>query len=141
MRDFTKWEKQYHYPHMRDFEIALIEKFIEKNPEAYDEVAYSYPVGNGAPSNPIVNEETEGSIEYLYYKKIDMVCKKGSTIDLIEVKKRAGASAVGQVKGYKALLELDEPSMRVSKCKVLTDQSSPDLEHIAKIEGVDIIVV
>ena len=141
MREFVKFEKRVHYPHMRDFEIGLIEKFIEKFPDAYNEVAYSYPVGSGAPADPIVNDETEGSVEYLYFKKIDMVCKKGNTIDLIEVKKKAGASAVGQVVGYKNLLELDEPQTKVTKCKVLTDQTSSDLAHMAKMQDVDIIVV
>ena len=141
MREFVKWEKQYHYPHMRDFEIELIEKYIEKFPDAYDRVAYSYPVGHGAPSNPIVNDETGGSDEYLYFKKIDMLCKKGNTTEIIEVKKKAGASAIGQVKGYKDLLELDEVNTKVSQCVILTNETNSDLEIMAQKAGVKIIVV
>lgn len=126
---------------MRTYEIGLIERYIERYGDAYDTVAYSYPVGAGAPANPIVNDETEGSVEYLYFRKIDMLCKKGDSIDIIEVKKRAGASAVGQVVGYKDLLELEEKPLKVRKCIVLTDETNPDLEYIAKMQGVTIIVV
>ena len=141
MRDFVKWEKQAHYPHMRDFEISLIERFIEKYPNEYDKVAYSFPVGAGAPADPIVNQETGGSAEYLYFQKIDMVCKKGSTIDIIEVKKKAGASAVGQVVGYRDLFVLEQKPNTIPKCIVLTDQTNPDLEYIAKMQKVQIVVV
>lgn len=141
MRDFTKWEIQYHYPHMRDFEVNLIEKYILEYPRAYEEVAYSYPVGHGAPTNPIVNDETEGSVEYLYYKKIDILAKKQGKITIIEVKKKAGASAIGQVLGYRDLYILDEKLSTKPSCVILTDEASPDLLHIAKKQGVEIIVV
>lgn len=141
MREFVKWEKQAHYPHMRDFEIDLIERYIKKQPDAYEKVAYSFPVGHGAPADPIVNDETEGSVEYLYFKKIDMVCLYGQYVDIIEVKKKAGASAVGQVLGYRDLYILDEKPLTKPNCIILTDEASPDLLHIAKMQGVDIIVV
>ena len=141
MREFVPWGKRNHYPHMRDFEIALIEKFIEKNPDFFDEVAYSYPVGHGAPADPIVNDETEGSVEYLYYKKIDIFGRKQSTTSIVEVKKKAGASAVGQVLGYRDLYVLDEKPSIVPKCIIITNEASPDFQHIAEKQGVKWFVV
>lgn len=141
MREFVKWEKQYHYPHMRDYEISLIERFIEKFPDAYDTVAYSYPVGAPPPFDPRVNMETGGSEEYLYQRKIDMVCKKGTAIDIIEVKKKAGTGAIGQVLGYRDLFLRDEKPKERVNVLILTDGTSNDLEYIAKKEGVKIIVV
>lgn len=126
---------------MRDFEIGLIERFIDKFPDAYDEVIYSYPVGSPPPFDPIVNQATEGSADYLYRRKIDILGFKGNDIDILEVKKQAGTSAIGQVKGYRTLYVRDEkPNVKVG-CKIITDIASKDLYDVAFAEDVKIIVV
>lgn len=141
MRDFVPFQKQNKYPHMKPADVAIIERFIEKYPGAYDQVAYSFPVGSPPPFNPIVNDATEGSADYLYRRKIDIVAMKGSAIDIIEVKPSAGTSAIGQVLGYRDLFIRDEkPSVKPS-CIVVTDESSNDLDHVAQMQGVKIIVV
>ncbi len=141
MRDFVPWKKQFKYPHMRDFEIALIEKLIEQQPKLFEKVAYSFPVGHGAPADPIVNEETGGSIEYDYFKKIDILGKNSNAFFIVEAKKKARASAVGQVLGYRDLFVLDEKPTIKPVCIILTDVADPDFSHIAKMQGVQVIVV
>lgn len=141
MRDFYPFEKQNHYDHMKPADVALIERFIEKYPGAYDRVAYSFPVGNPPPFNPVVNDETMGSADYLYKRKIDIVAMKGNAIDIIEVKPKAGTSAIGQVLGYRDLFVRDEkPGVRPS-CLIVTDDTSIDLEHVAEMQGVKIVVI
>lgn len=141
MRDFVKWEKQRSYPHQRDFEISLIERFINKFPDAYDEVAFSFPVGVPPPFDPTVNFSTGGSDEYLYQRKIDMVAKKGNTIDIIEVKKKAGISTIGQVEGYRDLFYRDEKPPNKPTCKIICESTDSDTVHVAKDKSIDIIVV
>lgn len=126
---------------MKPADVVLIERFIEKYPGIYDKVAYSFPVGSGAPADPVVNQESGGSVEYLYFRKIDMVAMRGNAIDIIEVKPRAGTSAIGQVLGYRDLFLRDErPSVKPS-CLIITDETNIDVEHVAEKQGVKIIVV
>lgn len=141
MRDFYKFEKRSKYPHMKPADAELIDRFIEKYPDYFDEAAYSYPVGDGAPANPIVNEETEGSVEYLYMRKIDIVGKKRNFFSVVEVKPRASLSAIGQIKGYYDLFFRDEkPSGEVVKI-IITDKMDNDSKFVAAKEGVIVIEV
>lgn len=141
MREFVEFKKYWKYPHMKPADTAIIDRFVAKFPSAYEKVAFSFPVGDGAPADPIVNEETEGSVEYLYHKKIDMVALKGNAIHIIEVKPKAGASAIGQVCGYRDLYMRDEKPAVKPKCVILTDEINHDLEYMAKMQGVEVIVV
>lgn len=141
MREFVPWENQYHYPHQRDFEISLIEKFIAKFPDRYEKVAYSYPVGAPPPFNPIVNDSTGGSVEYNYQRKIDIVGIKGANIEIVEVKDRAGISTIGQVEGYRDLYLRDERPPTNPKCVIICASTDNDTEHVAENHGVEIIVL
>ena len=125
---------------MKPADVAIWERFIEKNPEAYDYCYYDFWVGSPPPFNPIVNEETEGSVDGLYRRKIDVVAHKGKEIDIIELKPKAGLSAIGQVKGYATLYTRDEkPAVRVQPV-IITDQLSADILHVAATEGVKILI-
>src|SRR5690349_2056741 len=108
MLDVFKYEKRYKYPHMKPADVAIWERFIEKNPDAYDTVQYDFNVGDAPPFNPLINGEEDLNQDALYRLKIDVVGKKGNIIDIIELKPKAGPSTIGQVKGYRTLCIRDE---------------------------------
>lgn len=141
MRDFVEWKKQHHYPHQRDFEISLIEKFMEKFPDRYDKVAYSFPVGVPPPFNPIVNDATLGSDEYLYQRKIDVVGIKGQNYEIVEAKKKAGIATIGQVEGYRDLFFRDERPPTKPKCVIICESTDNDTLSIAEAKNIDIIIL
>lgn len=141
MRDFVPWTKQYWYPHQREFEIGLIERFIEKFPDRYDKVAYSFPVGVPPPFNPIVNDATGGSLEYDYQRKIDIVGEKNGKCEIVEAKKKAGISTIGQVQGYADLYFRDEKPSTYPKCVIICNSTDNDTLHVAQNKGVEIIVL
>lgn len=140
MVETYKYEKRYHYPHMKPADIAIWERFIDKNPDAYDTCQYDFWVGSPPPFNPIVNEATEGSADGLYRRKIDVVGSKNGVLDIIELKPKAGLSAIGQVRGYVALYVRDEtPPVRPNPV-IITDQVSQDILEVAAGEGVKILI-
>ena len=141
MRDLMEFKKRNKYPHMKPADAKLIDRFIDKYPNAYTMVVFSFPVGDGAPNNPIVNEETEGSVEYLYQKKIDLVGFKGTSIDILEFRPKAGSSAVGNVLGYRDLFMRDERPGIKPDCIIVTDETNNDLDFVARKQGVKIVVV
>lgn len=126
------------YPHMAPADREIWERFIDKYPDAYECVQYDFWVGSPPPFNPIVNEETEGSADGLYRRKIDVVGHKAGRIDIIELKPNAGLSAIGQVKGYVRLYIRDEiPKVRPEPV-IITDRVAQDVLEVATAEGVRI---
>ena len=125
---------------MKPGDISIWERFIRANPTAYDFVYYDFWVGSPPPFNPIVNDETEGSADGLYRRKIDVVAHRGSSIDIIELKPRAGMSAIGQVKGYVSLYVRDERPLTMPRAIIITDQLSDDVRHVSVEQRVIIIV-
>jgi hypothetical protein len=135
------YEKRYHYPHMKPYDVAIWERFIEAFPDVYDYVIYDQGVGLGAPFDPVVSIDTGGDVYKLYQRKIDVVGFKDGQVDIIEIKPQAGASALGQVVGYRELYVRDESPALIPKAIVVTDRLLPDMDMIAEKLGVQIVVV
>lgn len=125
---------------MMPLDIAIWERFIEANPSAFDEVAYNVAVGGGTEMNTVVNPESGGDINRLYQRKIDVIGKVKEGFVITEIKPRATTSAVGQVKGYKSLFIRDFKPSGIIDTLVITDELMPDIEFLAKEEGVKILV-
>lgn len=141
MVESFKYEKRSAYPHMKPADVALWERFIEKYPDAYDTCEYDFWVGSPPPFNPIVNEETMGSADGLYRLKIDVVGHKGSGIDIIEVKPRADAKAIGQIKEYVRLYFRDEKPATRPQAVIITDTIRQDFLEAAAAEKVALFLV
>lgn len=141
MAERFKYEKRYKYPHMKPHDIAIWERCLVKFPELFDECEYDVPVGSGPEFDPTVSPETGGDNYVLYQRKIDVVGWKGEQLYIVEVKPRAGTSALGQVTGYGKLYERDYAPKTKPKLVVLTDSLLPDMKTLAQQFGVELIIV
>ncbi len=132
---------RYWYDHMGPTDQTIWQRFIEKFPDAYEWCQYDVKVGEVPAFSTVVNDHSGGDVSALYRKKIDVVATKGDRLDIIEVKPRASAAAVGQVKNYRRLYikEFDPPTM--PGMVIVTDQANGDLLDFAKEEGVTLLVV
>lgn len=135
------FEKRYWYDHMGPQDVAIWERFIAAYPDAYQTCQYDVPVGTPPQFDTTVNPATDGNVARLYMRKIDVVGFKQGGIDIIEVKPRAGMSAVGQVVGYRELYTRDYKPAVLPKAVIITDRSDPDLEQVAAAQGVRVFVV
>lgn len=135
------YEKRYWYPHMKPNDVALWERFIYLYPDDYDFCQYDVLVGSDPDFDTTVSPDTGGDAWKLYQKKIDVVAFKGDRIDIIELKPRAGASAVGQVLMYKKLYIKDYTPPSRPRCIIITDDVKTDTLEFARENGVRIITV
>ena len=129
------------YPGMKPLDRDIWQRFITKAPTAFAQVAYDVAIGAGAPFDTTVNKETGGTANRLYQRKVDVLGANGNVLLVIEVKPRASTAAIGQVKGYAALVRRDLAPNGVIHPIILTDALLPEMELLAKAEGVTIIVV
>lgn len=141
MHDIFKYEKRNKYPHMKPADVAIWERFIEKFPKAYGSVQYDLHVGDPPPFSPMGENGEDMNQDALYRLKIDVIGRNADHVDIIEIKPKAGPSTIGQVKGYRALYIRDEEPKVLVKGVIVTDQLRPNIEFLAKQEGVKIIVV
>lgn len=132
---------RYHYPHMKPNDVAIWQRFLANNPNAFEAVQYDVAVGSGTELNTVVNPDTGGDVNALYQRKIDVVAIKESQIFVIEIKPRAGPSTIGQVKGYMQLLKRDYKLTVPINGVIVTDSLLPDMEFLTKAEQVAIVVV
>lgn len=137
---FVPYGKRYKYPGMMPRDVEIWERFIEANPSAFDECAYNVHIGEGAAFDTVVSKETGGDVNALYQKKIDVLGKSNAGLVIVEIGPRAATGKIGQVKGYRAVFVRDfKPTVPVGMV-VLTDVLLPDVEFVAKDEGVKILI-
>lgn len=138
--EWVKYEKRNKYAGMMPLDVEIWERFIEKNPSAFDAVAYNVAVGEGTPLNTVVSEDTGGDINRLYQRKIDVVGKAGSSIVIVEIGPHATTAKIGQVQGYAMLFKRDYDQKIPVDAVVLTDFLMPEMEFLAKAQNVGVIV-
>lgn len=141
MHETFLYEKRYKYPHMGPEDKIIWERFIDKFQDAYKTCQYDYHVGD-IPPHDFTDEAGEAlNQQGLYQLKIDVLGIKPNGIDIIEVKPKAGPSSLGQVKGYAALYKKDTGYTGILNTVIITDRLMPNMEFLAKEEGVRIFVV
>lgn len=141
MLDTFKYEKGYWYPHMKPNDIAIWEKFIDQNPNAYNSVQYDFNVGDAPPFDTLSQFGEDLNQDALYRLKIDVVGHIGSKIDIIELKHDAKASTIGQVQAYKKLYDRDWGKGAPTNMVIITDKLNPNMEYLCKVAGVKLVVI
>lgn len=135
------YEQRYWYPHLSPAEAALWHKFVAKNPDAFEQVAYDVKVGTIP--NFVMEQEDEAIRKQasLYRYKIDVVGFKEGKISIIELKQSATFRAIGQVKAYGKLYARDIGNTLPIEYIIITDVLMPDMQELAEQEDVSIVVV
>lgn len=141
MLDTFKYEKRTDYPHMSQADKLLWERFIDENPDAYDSVQYDFHVGEAPPFNTLYDDDSDKNQDKLYRLRIDVVARNGSSIDICEIKPKAGPSSIGQLKSYATLYKRDEDPFGSVSMVLITDQEMPNMDYLCKAEGVRLEVI
>lgn len=126
---------------MKPNDVAIWERFIDQFPTAYDECEYDVAVGSAPEFDTVVNDENQATADKLYQRKIDVVGWKDGKCHVIELKPRAGTSALGQVRGYVHLYIKEHGNVGPCTPVVITDSLGADMPELAESMGVKLIIV
>ncbi|MEK7578898.1 MAG: hypothetical protein AAB456_04310 [Patescibacteria group bacterium] len=141
MHERFKFEKRPWYANLREGETFIWNRFIEKYPDAYDEVIYNQHLGSGAEIPEETPENIARDFKLLTQYKIDVVGFKNDKTDIIEIKPYAGSNAIGQVISYQKLfLKYINPAA-APNLVILTDQLRPDTQLLAEQLNIKLIIV
>lgn len=117
------------------------ERFIELNPNKKWRMDYDVKVGIGRLPQEELEEKYKKDWRDLTRKRIDAVAWSENNVFLIELKPRAGLSAIGQILGYSELwADLHDNDRRVRKA-VICHSSDPDTLRVAEEAGVEIVIL
>ncbi len=140
MKGRFKYEKMSEYPHLAPNDKVLWEWFMETHPNEYESVDYDMHVGEGVapPLDTPPNEYTD-NMAHLTKKRVD-VCgyRKDGSIDCIEVRPRAGSSAIGAVVVNTELLAKLTPDSRRTPL-IITDRAQADMVECCRLFGIRLI--
>jgi hypothetical protein len=94
------------YPHLLPVDIPVWERWLELHQQEYHLIEYDVRVGEGRPAPPYYPVNIQKMALDLSMRRIDAVAHTLSEIVVIEVTKRAGLKAVGQLLVYPILYRL-----------------------------------
>ena len=129
------------YKHMLRDEAELWDRFLETSEIDYLDLLYDVHVGTLPDLPEDTSPEMERLAEAIYRKRIDVVMETVDEVWIIEVKPRAGMSALGQLLTYSELYEREFSPDKDLHLAVVCERLEQDAEDLLTLHGVDIFVV
>ncbi len=119
-------EKLYRYPRMTATDALTWGKFLEANGKEYNSFDYDVRIGTGVIAKLEVPEKFIADYKMLTQKRIDAIGYRNDSVEIFEVKQRAGLSALGQLKAYAILYRESFPSQNIASlnlvCSFITQE-------------------
>ena len=129
------------YTHMMGDDIPIWERFILRNPKYFNTVDYDFRVGSGMALQPGWDTNFKRMAKMITQKRIDVLGWRGDNPTIVEVKKRAGLSTLGQVLGYRTLFIRDFPHLGKPDLLVVTESADSDILLVFIPYRIPIVVV
>ena len=122
-------------------DVEIWERFLDKYGSLYSGFQYDMMCGEECEQFPRWEGSYRKDARVLSRLRIDAVGFRGSDIDIIEVKPRAGMAAVGQILTYKDHYQKDYSPPAGLRGVIVTGQKDPNIPPIAEKHGIAYIVV
>lgn len=116
--------------HMAPLDKSIWVRYLMQGGEQFAPFTYDVRVGDGL-QMPNGTDALGLRIAYvLTTKRIDVLCYVNQRARIIEVKQRAGLSAIGQLIGYRDLYARQFPDQPIPEMLLITDVLQPDMKPI-----------
>jgi hypothetical protein len=122
-------------------EVLIWRTWLKSHETEYDSFDYNSRIGTGFDPGAGWDDSIRAMAIANSQKRLDVVALKGSQATLIEVKDRAGASALGQLLTYMPLWSTAHQDLPRAKMRLVTNRLQPDIGVVAAFWGIDVDVV
>lgn len=129
------------YPGMLPREIIVLRNWLKLHEAEYDRFDYNMRLGAGFDPGPTFDDNIRKMAQQNTQKRVDAVGYKGDQVTLIEVKDRAGFSAVGQLVGYHALWRAANPEKNPPLLLMVANRIADDLMPVLLSAGISLDLV
>jgi hypothetical protein len=107
-------------------ETKIWERFLAQNLYNFISIKYDVHLGKGITPRSEETPEYKRMIQALSQKRVDVIAEDETYVYIIEVKKSAGLSALGQLLAYKHLYEQAYTTWKPIKLICVTNHILPD---------------
>jgi hypothetical protein len=137
------WLESYRgsYPAMLPNEIAVWRAWLRVHYAEFDRFEYNVRVGPGFDPGPTLAENDRKMALDITRKRIDALAWRGSQPTIIEVKERAGLSAIGQLMGYVVHWNLERPNGPRPYSLLVAARLAPGVEEVLNHHGLSFALV
>lgn len=124
------------FPGMLPREVLIYKNWLRKHEAEFDKFSYNERVGPGYDPGPAWPENMRVMAIANSQKRIDVVAWLGVQCTLIEVKDRAGASALGQLLTYYPLWNASHSDLPPAHMLLISARIQPGIDTAAAYHGV-----
>ncbi len=129
------------FPGLLPVEVAILRPWLAKHEKEYDRFDFNVRVGAGFDPGPTWDVATRGMAVANSQKRIDAVGYQGTQPTIIEVKERAGTSALGALLTYAHLFAMQFRGLAAPKLLLVTNRLQPDMEGPLRAVGIAVELV
>lgn len=129
------------YPHMKQHEGEIWERFLKRIPWTPVTIKYDVRLGEGVPVAPETPEWVARMAWALSTKRVDVMVETRNEWIIVEVKQRAGLSAVGQLLGYLSLFVRQFRPAKSIRMVLVCERVAPDMGPILSEYGIETYLV
>lgn len=122
-------------------ECLIFRNWLKSHEAEYDSFDYNSRIGTGYDPGPGWEDSIRAMAIANSQKRLDVVAWRGPQAELIEVKDRAGASALGQLLTYAPLWHTAHPDLPRASMRLVTNRLQPDIGVVARYYGIAVDVV
>ena len=129
------------YAHMKVDEAAIWERFLVQLPWRVLAIEYDLRLGDGV-LMPLETPEWVRKMAWaLSTKRVDAMIETRNEFIIVEVKGRAGLSAVGQLLGYLSLFTRQYKPQKRVKLVLVCEEIAPDVAPVLREYGIETYLV
>lgn len=103
------------FPQWTANETAVGKEWLMRHADDWDDVELNVQVGSTPAALEGLNDATLRQMQINSAKRIDMLAKRGGYAAIVEAKVRVTLMTVGQLYGYRVLLEADRPTLAITQ--------------------------
>jgi hypothetical protein len=129
------------FPGLLPREILVFRAWLKLHESEYDRFDYNVRLGSGFDPGPTYPQNIRDMAVANTQKRVDAVGYKGEQVTLIEVKDRAGFSAVGQLVGYLHLYKATNPTKNTPRQLMVANRIADDLMPVLIGAGIELQLV
>lgn len=126
------------FPGLLPAEVLVLKAWLALHETEYDRFDYNFRLGAGLDPGPAYSDAIRRMAIMNSQKRLDAVGYQGNQATIIEAKRRAGLSNIGQAVGYRVLWLRDFPDQPTPRLILVTTSAQPDLIDVADAERIQV---
>lgn len=130
-----------HIPHMLPDDVPVARRWMQRVARQVERFEFDVQVGEGRPAPDSLAPQYQKMALDLSRRRIDIVAHFRDHIVLVEVTRRAGIKAIGQLVTYPVLYEKTWHPLKPVKALLVAEELSSDIKPVLDAKHIDYILL